>query len=48
MALEPARLKTFRVVAEQLSFTRAELLFLTQPAVTLQIKELGEDLGKER
>jgi DNA-binding transcriptional LysR family regulator len=46
MALEPARLKTFRVVAEQLSFTRAaDLLFLTQPAVTLQIKGLEEDLG---
>jgi DNA-binding transcriptional LysR family regulator len=34
------------VVAEQLSFTRAaDLLFLTQPAVTLQIKGLEEDLG---
>lgn len=46
MALEPVRLKTFRVVAEQLSFTHAaERLFLTQPAVTLQIKSLEEDLG---
>lgn len=44
--LEPARLKTFRVVAEQLSFTHAaERLFLTQPAVTLQIKALEEELG---
>jgi len=46
MGLESVRLKTFRVVAEQLSFTRAaERLFLTQPAVTLQIKALEEDLG---
>ena len=34
------------MVAEQLSFRKAaELLFLTQPAVTLQIKALEEDLG---
>ncbi len=46
MGLEPVRLKTFRVVAEQLSFTHAaERLFLTQPAVTLQVKSLEEDLG---
>ena len=46
MGLESARLKTFRVVAEQLSFTQAaERLFLTQPAVTLQIKGLEEELG---
>ncbi len=46
MALEPVRLKTFRVVAKQLSFTHAaERLFLTQPAVTLQIKGLEEELG---
>lgn len=39
-------MKVFRTVAEQLSFRRAaELLFLTQPAVTLQIKALEEDLG---
>ena len=42
----PVHLKTFLAVAEQLSFTRAaERLFLTQPAVTLQIKSLEEDLG---
>lgn len=44
--LENFRLKVFRTVAEQLSFRKAaELLFLTQPAVTLQIKALEEDLG---
>lgn len=46
MGLESVHLKTFRVVAEQLSFTQAaERLFLTQPAVTLQIKALEEELG---
>ena len=36
----------FRAVAEHLSFRKAaEHLFLTQPAVTLQIKALEEDLG---
>jgi len=44
--LENFRLKVFRTVAENLSFRKAaELLFLTQPAVTLQIKALEEDLG---
>jgi DNA-binding transcriptional LysR family regulator len=44
--LENFRLKVFRTVSEQLSFRKAaELLFLTQPAVTLQIKALEEDLG---
>jgi LysR family transcriptional regulator, transcriptional activator of the cysJI operon len=44
--LENARLRVFRVVAEQLSFHKAaEKLFLTQPAVTLQIKALEEDVG---
>lgn len=44
--LENFRLKVFRTVAQQLSFRKAaELLFLTQPAVTLQIKALEEDLG---
>jgi LysR family transcriptional regulator, transcriptional activator of the cysJI operon len=44
--LEPFRLRVFRIVAEELSFTRAaERLFLTQPAVTMQIKNLEEDLG---
>jgi DNA-binding transcriptional LysR family regulator len=44
--VEPIRLKVFRIVAEELSFTRAaERLFLTQPAVTMQIKNLEEELG---
>ena len=44
--LENFRLKVFRAVAEHLSFRKAaEHLFLTQPAVTLQIKALESDLG---
>lgn len=44
--LENFRLKVFRTVAAHLSFRRAaEQLFLTQPAVTLQIKALEDDLG---
>jgi DNA-binding transcriptional LysR family regulator len=44
--LENFRLKVFRTVAEQLSFRKAaEVLFLTQPAVTLQIKALEEEVG---
>jgi len=44
--LENFRLKVFRTVAEHLSFRKAaEHLFLTQPAVTLQIKALEDDLG---
>jgi LysR family transcriptional regulator, transcriptional activator of the cysJI operon len=44
--LENFRLKVFRVVAEHLSFHKAaEDLFLTQPAVTRQIKALENDLG---
>jgi DNA-binding transcriptional LysR family regulator len=40
------RLVVFRAVAEQLSFRKAaEELYLTQPAVSLQIKALEEDLG---
>ncbi len=37
------RLQVFHAVAKQLSFTRAaEALFMTQPAVTFQIKQLEE------
>lgn len=37
------RLQVFHAVAKQLSFTRAaETLFMTQPAVTFQIKQLEE------
>lgn len=44
--LENFHLKVFRAVAEQLNFHKAaEQLFLTQPAVTLQIKALESDLG---
>jgi DNA-binding transcriptional LysR family regulator len=44
--LENFRLKVFRAVAENSSFRKAgEELYLTQPAVTQQIKALEEDLG---
>ena len=44
--LENFRLKVFRAVADHLNFHKAaEQLFLTQPAVTLQIKALESDLG---
>jgi LysR family transcriptional regulator, transcriptional activator of the cysJI operon len=44
--LENFRLKVFRTVAGHLSFRKAgETLYLTQPAVTLQIKMLEEELG---
>ena len=44
--LENFRLKVFRTVAEHLNFRKAaEHLFLTQPAVTQQIKALEDDLG---
>jgi DNA-binding transcriptional LysR family regulator len=44
--LENFRLKVFRAAAEQLNFHKAaQQLFLTQPAVTLQIKALEDDLG---
>jgi DNA-binding transcriptional LysR family regulator len=45
-SLENFRLVVFRAVAEKLSFRKAgEELYLTQPAVSLQIKALEEDLG---
>src|SRR5258708_1084002 len=44
--LENFRLKVFRTVAEHLNFRKAaERLFLTQPAITLQIQALEDDLG---
>ena len=44
--LENFRLKVFRAVAEHLSFRKAgEALYLTQPAVTLQIKTLEKELN---
>ena len=37
------RLQVFHAVAKQMSFTKAaEMLFMTQPAVTFQIKQLEE------
>jgi len=45
-SLENFRVVVFRAVAEQCSFRKAaEELYLTQPAVSLQIKALEEDLG---
>lgn len=45
-SLDNFRLVVFRKVAEQLSFRKAaEELYLTQPAVSLQIKALEEELG---
>jgi LysR family transcriptional regulator, transcriptional activator of the cysJI operon len=45
-AMENFRLKVFRTVAEKLSFREAgEALLLTQPAVTLQVKALEEELS---
>lgn len=44
--LDNFRLVVFQAVARQLSFRKAaEELYLTQPAVSLQIKALEEDLG---
>jgi DNA-binding transcriptional LysR family regulator len=44
--LENFRLKVFRTVADRLNFRKAaEQLLLTQPAVTLQIQALENDLG---
>jgi DNA-binding transcriptional LysR family regulator len=46
MLMENFRLTVFRAVARHLSFSRAaEELLLTQPAVTLQIKALEEEMG---
>jgi DNA-binding transcriptional LysR family regulator len=40
------RLQVFRAVAKHLSFTRAaETLFMTQPAVTFQIRQLEDHFG---
>jgi DNA-binding transcriptional LysR family regulator len=47
-SLENFRLVVFRAVSEQRSFRKAaEELYLTQPAVSLQIKALEEDLGAQ-
>ncbi len=40
------QLKIFEVVAQHLSYTRAaEILFLSQPAVSMQIKQLDSEVG---
>src|SRR3954466_2660590 len=40
------RLQVFHAVAKQMSFTKAaEALFMTQPAVTFQVKQLEEQLN---
>ncbi len=45
-SLENLRLVVFRAVAERFGFRKAaEDLYLTQPAVSFQIKALEEDLG---
>jgi LysR family transcriptional regulator, transcriptional activator of the cysJI operon len=47
-SLENFRLVVFRAVAEHLSFRKAaEQLYLTQPAVSLQIKALEQDLDAQ-
>lgn len=47
--LENFRLRMFRGVVEQLNSRKAgEQIYLTQPAVTLQIKTLEEELGTTR
>ena len=47
MALDLAQLRTFRTVAETSSFTRAAArLYITQSAVSHQIKALEEELGE--
>jgi DNA-binding transcriptional LysR family regulator len=44
--LENFRLRVFRAVAAHLSFRKAaEQLYLTQPAITLQIKTLEDEMG---
>ena len=44
--MENFRLKVFRTVARSLNFRKAaEELFITQPAVTQQVKALEEELG---
>ena len=44
--MENFRLKVFRTVADKLNFRQAaEVLYLTQPAVTQQVRALEDELG---
>ena len=44
--IENFRIRVFRTVARQLNFSRAaDELFLTQPAITQQVKALEEEIG---
>lgn len=46
--LENFRLRVFRAVADHFSFRKAgEQLYLTQPAITLQIKTLEDEVGSK-
>ena len=46
--IENFRLRVFRTVAEKMNFREAaETLYLTQPAVTLQIKTLEQELNTQ-
>ncbi|HSM15802.1 MAG TPA: LysR family transcriptional regulator, partial [Gemmatimonadales bacterium] len=44
--MNPRHLQTFLVVRRHLNYTRAaEEVFLTQPAVSRQVRQLEEELG---
>ncbi len=46
MRITLKQLQIFQTVAEQKSYTKAaKLLFMTQPAVSMQVKQLEEDVG---
>jgi DNA-binding transcriptional LysR family regulator len=46
--LEKSRLRVFRAVADHFSFRKAgEQLYLTRPAITLQIKTLEDEVGSK-
>jgi DNA-binding transcriptional ArsR family regulator len=46
LMIENFRIRVFRAVAHHLNFSRAaEELYLTQPAVTQQLKALEDEIG---
>jgi len=46
MTMNPQHFRTFLAVKKHLNFTRAaEELFLSQPAISRQIQQLGRELG---